>query len=302
MQRTRCEPAPAFAHAGRIAPREGLGRLCAQICDALQFRARMGQSASTATSSRRIFCWIVVGVLKVADFGLAKIVGVENEDPAADGNTAASPSSTTEAGKVMGTPNYMSPEQIAIHARWIIAPDIYALGAGVLPDCYATGELPGLKPSRRPPPKVQIDVRLDEIVLRALEKNPKLRYQQVSEVKTCVETITSRKARGPEVRGPKPGVENPRFFARTAIAGAAWAATALLSLAIFIHNLCHRVHHLGSRIHVNLVVARFRSLQSLRHRSDWLGWNYWGHGARLDCRVTNPPLGRKNLRAGAGGI
>src|SRR5207253_1846653 len=43
----------------------------------------------------------------------------------------------------------------------------------------------GEAPSR----KVQIDVRLDEVVLRALEKNPELRFQQASEVKTQVETI-----------------------------------------------------------------------------------------------------------------
>jgi len=44
-----------------------------------------------------------------------------------------------------------------------------------------------------PSTKVQIDVRLDEIVLRALEKKPELRYQQVSEVKTMVETISRSK-------------------------------------------------------------------------------------------------------------
>ena len=38
---------------------------------------------------------------------------------------------------------------------------------------------------------MQIDVRLDEVVLRALEKKPELRYQQVSEVKTMVETIVA---------------------------------------------------------------------------------------------------------------
>ena len=38
---------------------------------------------------------------------------------------------------------------------------------------------------------MQIDVRLDEVVLRALEKKPELRYQQVSEVKTMVETIAA---------------------------------------------------------------------------------------------------------------
>ncbi len=51
-----------------------------------------------------------------------------------------------------------------------------------------TGELPGSRlvaPSRI----VHVDVRFDEIVLRALEKNPEMRYQQASIFKTQVETI-----------------------------------------------------------------------------------------------------------------
>ena len=53
-----------------------------------------------------------------------------------------------------------------------------------------TGELPT---GRFTPPskKVQIDVRLDEVVLRAMEKEPARRYQQVSEVKTRVEDIAA---------------------------------------------------------------------------------------------------------------
>jgi hypothetical protein len=56
-----------------------------------------------------------------------------------------------------------------------------------------TGELPG-KHLEPPSHKVEVDVRLDEIVLRALERKPELRYQQVSEVKTCVETIVQTPA------------------------------------------------------------------------------------------------------------
>ena len=53
-----------------------------------------------------------------------------------------------------------------------------------------TGELPlgrFAPPSRR----VRVDVRLDEVVLRALEKEPERRYQQASQVRSDVETIVS---------------------------------------------------------------------------------------------------------------
>jgi uncharacterized protein involved in exopolysaccharide biosynthesis len=82
----------------------------------------------------------------------------------------------------------MSPEQITAPGEVDHRADIYALG--VVFYQMLTGELPG-KTITPPSSKVQIDVRLDEIVLRALEKNPELRYQQVSEVKTCVENIVA---------------------------------------------------------------------------------------------------------------
>ena len=53
-----------------------------------------------------------------------------------------------------------------------------------------TGELP-IGRFAPPSKKVQIDVRLDEVVLRALEKEPERRYQQASEMKTRVETIAT---------------------------------------------------------------------------------------------------------------
>jgi hypothetical protein len=55
---------------------------------------------------------------------------------------------------------------------------------------------------RFPPPsrKVHVDVRLDEVVLKTLEKEPERRYQQASQVKTDVETISSSP-------GPADGVE-----------------------------------------------------------------------------------------------
>jgi len=169
-------------HAGRIAPREALA-IVPQICDALQFAHDQGIvhrdiKPENILLDRR-------GRVKVADFGLAKLVGAGNE-PAGGGGTAAGSPELTESGKIMGTPNYMAPEQVEHPNEVDNRADIYALG--VVFYQMLTGELPGKK-IEPPSSKVQIDVRLDAVVLRALEKTPELRYQQVSEVKTMVETI-----------------------------------------------------------------------------------------------------------------
>jgi len=170
---------------GRIAAREALA-IVPQICDALQFAHDQGIvhrdiKPENILLDRR-------GRVKVADFGLAKIMGGPGNEPDPAGSGAASSTTSTEASKVMGTPQYMSPEQIHAPGEVDHRADIYALG--VVFYQMLTGELPGQK-IEAPSKKVQLDVRLDEIVLRALEKTPELRYQQVGEVKTCVETIVA---------------------------------------------------------------------------------------------------------------
>ena len=88
----------------------------------------------------------------------------------------------------------MAPEQMEKPRTVDHRADIYSLGVVFYE--MLTGELPM---GQFPPPsrKVEVDVRLDEIVLRALAKEPEFRYQQVNEVKTRMETIAATPVSAP---------------------------------------------------------------------------------------------------------
>lgn len=156
--------------AGKLAPKEALA-IVPQVCDALQYAHDRGIVHRDIKPEN-----ILIGrdgVVKIADFGVARIVG-SSDGPAERG--------------VMGTPAYMAPEQVERPAEADHRADIYSLGVVLYQ--MLTGELPGQRiepPSRR----VQIDVRIDEIVLRALEKSPEMRFSQASEFKTQVETVAA---------------------------------------------------------------------------------------------------------------
>jgi serine/threonine protein kinase len=179
---------------GRISPREALA-IVPQICDALQYAHDQGLvhrdiKPENILLDRR-------GRVKVADFGLVKLIESARESTTADISAASESPNLTDAGKVMGTPHYMAPEQAEHPAEVDHRADIYALG--VVFYQMLTGELPG-KPLAAPSKKVQVDVRLDQVVLRALESEPELRFQQASQVKTAVETILQDSIPGPQKR------------------------------------------------------------------------------------------------------
>jgi tRNA A-37 threonylcarbamoyl transferase component Bud32/uncharacterized membrane protein YidH (DUF202 family) len=162
---------------GKLSPKEALA-IVPQICDALQYAHDKGIVHRDIKPENILID--KSGVVKIADFGLAKIVGLEAKDL-----------TITSARDVIGTPLYMAPEQIEHPQDVDHRADIYSLG--VVFYQMLTGELPigrFAPPSR----KVHIDVRLDEVVLRALEKEPEHRYQHASDVKTQVETILTTSA------------------------------------------------------------------------------------------------------------
>ena len=160
--------------AGKIAPKEALA-IVPQICEALQYAHDKGIVHRDIKPANILLD--TNGRVKIADFGVAKLMGQKPEDGLLTGE-----------GHVMGTPHYMALEQLEHPLEVDHRADIYSLG--VVFYQMLTGELPI---GRFGPPlcKVHVDVRLDEIVLRALEKEPELRFQQASELKTVVETIAS---------------------------------------------------------------------------------------------------------------
>ncbi|MCP5547324.1 MAG: protein kinase [Akkermansiaceae bacterium] len=153
---------------GKMAPEQALA-IVPPICEALEYAHGKGVVHRDIKPENLLLDR--EGRIKIADFGIASLVGA--------------------TGEKSGTPPYMAPEQESgsVDRR----ADIYALGV-VLYEML-TGERPTtnvVEPSK----KVQVDVKIDELVLRALEKEPERRYQTAGEFRTVVETIAGEP--GPE--------------------------------------------------------------------------------------------------------
>jgi predicted Ser/Thr protein kinase len=160
--------------AGHLTPREALA-IVPQVCDALQYAHDQGVVHRDIKPENVLLDR--TGRVKIADFGLAKLLGKGPDD-----------FTLTRTQQVMGTPRYMAPEQIERPTAVDHRADIYSLGV-VLYEML-TGELP-LGRFDPPSHKVQVDVRIDQVVLRALEKAPERRYQRASEVKTELASAVS---------------------------------------------------------------------------------------------------------------
>jgi serine/threonine-protein kinase len=132
------------------------------------------------------------GDLKIMDFGIARVNAVKTDEA----------SGLTTAGTVMGTPDYMSPEQAqGLNADF--RSDIYSLGI-VLYEVF-TGALPFtgdtmmqivLSHIRTPPPpprqrNPRIPERLEAVILKAVEKDPARRYQTVADLLEDLDEVST---------------------------------------------------------------------------------------------------------------
>jgi serine/threonine-protein kinase len=126
--------------------------------------------------------------VKVLDFGIAKVGGASSR--------------LTEAGKIFGTPHYMSPEQ-AVGGTVDHRTDIYALGVILYEMC--TGRVPfdadswmGVlskhlheqpTPPRQLPTPVDVPPELEAVILKCLAKDAGARYQTMAELGADLERI-----------------------------------------------------------------------------------------------------------------
>ena len=163
----------------QLSPREAVA-VVPQICEALQYAHDEGIVHRDIKPENILLD--KKGRVKIADFGLAKLL-----------DRPTTVYTLTRAGQRMGTPHYMAPEQIEHPDQVDHRADIYSLGVVFYE--MLTGELP-LGRFAPPSQKVKVDIRLDEVVLRTLEKEPDRRYQHASEVRTDVETICSDRRAG----------------------------------------------------------------------------------------------------------
>src|SRR3954464_8415872 len=158
----------------KLTPAEALA-IVPKICDALEYAHEEGIVHRDIKPENILID--KKGRVKIADFGLAKLLCREALDM-----------TLTLSGTSLGTVRYMAPEQMDKPETVDHRADLYSLGVVIYE--MLTGDVP-VGRFDLPSQKAQVDVRLDEIVLHALEREPARRYPHASEVRDDVQRVTS---------------------------------------------------------------------------------------------------------------
>ncbi len=190
------------------------------------------------------------GRVKILDFGLAKFREFEPRSATqtqtsavdADASTRVEQAlESTEPGRVLGTPNYMAPEQVRGEHVGHRA-DLFAFG------CVLYEMLSGRRPFKRDtsiatmaailseePPDMtamrpDLPPTLDRIVRRCLEKQPDNRFQSATDLAFAIESVTGSTLAGAGVSAPanRPFGAKPWVAMGTAAAGLLLFGVALI--------------------------------------------------------------------------
>jgi serine/threonine-protein kinase len=155
------------------------------------------------------------GIVKVVDFGLAKLLAQQSTEIGTEGSTRL----RTSAGVVLGTASYMSPEQargLDVDGRtdiWSLGAVLYEMATGRRPfEGKTTSDVIALILQKEPLPLThfspEVPTELDGIVRKALHKDREQRYQTIKDLlidlrnlRKELELSAERERSGPPIIG-----------------------------------------------------------------------------------------------------
>lgn len=225
--------------ADRFTPAQAL-QIVSVICDALQYAHQRRVSHRDIKPGNILID--TQGHVKIADFGIAKLLHAFSDD-------APNPNLTL-TGQALGTPHYMAPEQIERPERVDHRADIYSLGVVFYE--LLTGELPlGRFPA--PSTKSDLDPRFDEVLFRALAKEPALRQQSARQLSEELAKVSRSESTPPQVPSDAGAGTSPTGLPYNA----GWFLAGIAGITVHLH-------------------AKGLSL-AVRQRSATIPWSVTGH-------------------------
>jgi len=234
---------------GKLAPEETAG-IMEQVCRALE--AAHSEGVVHRDLKPQNIMLDPQGLVKVMDFGIARSM----EAPG-----------MTQTGALVGTPEYMSPEQ-AMDGDVDARSDLFTLGiifyellTGKTPFKAATAVAMLVKRTREravPPVKEDpsVPLYLSDVVVKCLERDPKLRYQSAHEI---LQDLEAR-------HGPRPGSTSLRLprFRTVEEFPTKWIAPGLAAIVLLLAGVVFRGKIFGPGIKptepaISLAILPFRN-------------------------------------------
>ncbi len=188
---------------GRIGAREAVG-IAVQIAKGLSAAHAQGVVHRDLKPENVFLC--DDGWAKLLDFGIVKLLSPDSAPhPLATPNPSLTPTPGTEAGRILGTAGYMSPEQVRGHAIERRA-DLFALGTVLYEMLTGQRAFKGATPVETmyavlhgqpaPLPK-ELPQRLRDLIERCLAKLPEGRPASADEVVQALEPLVAPLSAGP---------------------------------------------------------------------------------------------------------